>query len=180
VIDLDLPKKTLPVKTKPTSEESVDEHTPRVPPVTSITKDAIPVPLSQTCVTDQELELEPKVAPKAEPKVSKPEQRMKQEDQGETLTYIAPNKVSEEEPETKQLDGTQERNNDVNKRRMSGSQDTKVVRFDITDPEDEPQPTAEPQVPKPVPRRKNEVQRDTLPLKLLKEDNEEVHDECQL
>ena len=177
---MDLPNKTQSVNIMPFSEESVVEHTLPIPSITSSTEDVKPVRLSQTCVTDQEVELEPKVEPKMVPKVSKPEQRKKQEVHRDTSAHIAPNKVSEAEPKAKQLDGTQDRYNKVNKRRMSGSQDTKVVRFDIDDPKDEPEPRVEPEGPKPVPRRKNEVQRDTVPLKSLIKDSEEVSEVKQL
>ena len=177
-MEFDLPKKTEPVRIIPFSKETVVKPAAPIPTVQSGTQDVKPVrfDMSQTCISDPEVEPEPKV----EPKVPKPVPRKKYDVQSNTLAHIALNEDSEEEHKSKQLDGNQDKNIEVDKRCISSIQDTKLVRFDITDPEDELEERLEPEVPKPVPRKKYDVQRDTLPIQSLKKDSEEAHEVKQL
>ncbi|KAK0155210.1 Obscurin [Merluccius polli] len=176
-MEFDLPKKTEPVRIMPFSKETVVKPAAPIPMVQSGTQDVKPVrfDMSQTCITDPEVEPEPNV----EPKVPKPVPRKKYDVQRNTA-HIALNKDSEEEHTSKQLDGNQDKNIEVDKRCISSIQDTKLVRFDITDPEDELEERLEPEVPKPVPRKKYNVQRNTLAHIALNKDSEEEHTSKQL
>lgn len=176
-MEIDLPKKTGPVHIMPLSKETIVKPTAPIQTVSSGTQDvkAVRFDMSKTCTTDPEVELEVNV----EPNMPKPVPRKKYDVQRDTLAHKALDRDSEEEHKAKLLDRNQDKNIEVDKRRMSGTQDTKVVRFDIPEPEEELEQRVEPNVPKPVPRRKGDIQRDTLPMKSVKKDVD-VHEVKQL